>query len=53
MSADCNDGQRDAIIDEYDYVDWIYAMLEKLTTVAECAQAKSKKQKDHIHQFAL
>ena len=61
MSTDCNDGQMNVIIDEYDYDDWMYAMLEKLPTVAECDQAiihhapsyRVKKQTDHIHQFAL
>ena len=61
MSVVCNDGQRNLTNDDYDYDDWMYALLEKLPTVAECVQAilhhassyGTNRQKDHIHQFAL
>ena len=39
MSADCNDGQRSVINSDYDYGDWMYVLLDKLPTVAECVQA--------------
>jgi hypothetical protein len=68
MSADRNgssvpstDGQRNALDPEFDYDDWLYTMLDKLPTMAECVQCinqhaptyGSSKQKDHIHQFSL